>query len=166
MHKLFFFLILITIFSCQNPNNYSEKTILEDKKVNYQNLQNLEDSEKALITMYLFAYGNSCQKKNNKIKCQILNYLKIKNECETTHISFLKKWFKNDKLMLIKLNNCPFLPQNSAIQNQFETIKLSKKQDTLIIIYNIRGLNNLQEKSWNISRKDKYLIKTNSLIKV
>lgn len=166
MYKLFLLLILATCFACQNPNNYSKKTIVENKKVNFKNLQNLEDSEMAIISMYLFAYGNDCDTKKDKIKCQILNILKIENECNSKHISFLKKWFNKDKLLLIKLNNCPTLPHNGSIQNQFETLKLSKQKDTLIIIYNILGLNNSQEKTWNFHGKDKYLIKNSSFIKI
>ena len=166
MHKLILFFITITLLGCQNHKNYLEKTIVENKKVNFKNLQNLEDSEKAIISMYLFAYGNACDKKKDIAKCQILNTLKIDDECNNKHISFLKKWFNKDKLLLIKLKNCPTLPQNSSIQNQFESLKLSKQLDTLTIIYNISGLNNSQEKSWNFHRKDRYLIKKTSLIKI
>ena len=164
MYKPLLFTIILFLFGCQNKNY--EITIADSKKINNDFLQNLEDSEKALISMYLLAYGNECSSDKITLKCKILEDLNIDNECDKKHIEFLKQWFSSNKLMLIKLQNCPNLPHNFAIQNRIEKIILKKKKDTLTIIFNIKGINESQEKTWNFTQKDRYIIKNKGLIKI
>ena len=158
------FLMLFLISCKQKLKNYTH-IILDKDSIYTSNIQTLKESEKALISGYLFAYGNECIANSNKNKCKILYELNINDECNNDHISFLKKWFKNDNLMQYKLRNCPNFPHNFAIQNSFDKIIINRN-DTLSIKYTVKGLNNSQEKSWNVSREDFYFIKNNTFLKL
>lgn len=162
-------LILIVLFlasSCQVSKDYDEKIMIENNNVYFQNLNDLTQVENALIQMYLYAYGNACNPKNNSAKCKILKHLQIEDECDQKNILFLNNWFSNNVLFLQKLKKCPSINSDSPIQNKFEYLKLSKQKDTITIFFNVKGLNNSQEKSWNYHGNDKFLIKRKSLIKI
>ncbi len=162
-------LILIVLFlasSCQVSKDYDEKIIIQNNNVYFQNLNDLTQVENALIQMYLYAYGNACNPKNNSAKCKILKHLQIEDECDQKNILFLNNWFSNNVLLLQKLKKCPAIKSDSPIQNKFEYLKLSKQKDTVTIFFNVKGLNNSQEKSWNYHGNDKFLIKRKSLIKI
>jgi len=164
MYKILFYLLIFIFFSCQN-NNY-EITVVENDNVNKEFLQKANNPEKALISMYLFAYGNECKINTSSVKCKILKSLNIGNECNTKHVEFLKQWFATNRLMLIKLQNCPNLPYNFAIQNQIEEIGIIKQNDTLTILFNVKGVNQSQEKTWDITQKDSYIIMNETLVKI
>jgi hypothetical protein len=68
--------------------------------------------------------------------------------------------------MLIKLQNCSNLPYNFAIQNQIEKIGIIKQNDTLTIIFNVKGVNESQEKTWDITQKNNYIVKNKTLVKI
>ena len=140
--------------------------MLKDSNVNKNELLKLKESEKALVLWYLYAYGNACDGNTHKPKCEILQTLKITDECNSEHLSFLLQWFSTDMLAVYKLKNCPVLPVKSAIQNEFEKIILLHKKDTIFINYKIKGMNNSQEKSWNIEKKEAYVILKKTLVKV
>ncbi len=164
MYKILFFILIFTLFACQN-NNY-EATVAKNNNINTEFLQKTDDAEKALICMYLFAYGNECKINTSSVKCEILKSLNIDNECNSKHVEFLKQWFITNKLMLIKLQNCPNLPYNFAIQNQIEEIGIIKQNDTLTILFNVKGVNQSQEKTWDITQKDSYIIMNETLVKI
>jgi len=166
MKKLLLLILLFFVISCQVSKDYDEKFIIQNNKVLFQNLNDLTEVEKALIQMYLYAYGNACSSKNNSAKCKILKYLLIEDECDQKNILFLVNWFSNDILLLQKLKKCPSINSDSPIQNKFEYLKLSKQKDTISISFNVKGLNNSQEKSWDFHRNEKYLIQNKKLIKI
>ncbi len=164
MYKILFYILITSLLSCQN-NNY-EITVAENNNINKDYLQKVNNQEKALISMYLYAYGNECKNSTSTLKCKILKSLNIDNECNTEHIKFLKQWFSTNNLMLIKLQHCPNIPFNFAIQNQIKKIGMIKKNDTLTIIFNVKGINESQEKTWDITQKDSYIIKNKTLLKI
>ena len=160
------FLVVFTLFGCKQKTSNYTVTVLENTIINSEFLQTISPPEKALLSWYLYAYGNECDEGSNTNKCKILKELKIFNECETDHLNNLLKWFSTDMLAVYKLKNCPNLSSSSAIQNSIDKIVLSRNNKTLTIDYKIKGLNNIQEKSWNIERSDSYLIKDNSIQKI
>ena len=165
--KLFAFIsLLLILVSCQQKPRRYTSVILDNDSIYTTNIHKIDEAEKALICGYLFAYGNECTTDSDKNKCNLLTDLQIDNECDSTHRAFLKKWFKKDGIMQYKLQKCPNLPHNFAIQNSFDKLVLKRKNDTLSIHYIIKGMNNSQEKSWNINREETYLIKNNTLLKI
>lgn len=166
MKKFVIAFCVMLLFSCdKEPINYSV-TILDDKIINTSFLKNIDAPEKALLSWYLYAYGNECEDGSTKNKCKILKELNINNECDSEHLTMMLKWFSTDMLAVYKLNKCPNLTSKSAIQNSIDKIVLTRKSNSISISYKIKGLNNSQEKSWNLERTDTFLIKENTLQKV
>ncbi len=166
MKTLYTILLVVLLFSCIDKEDSITQIILDGNKINTSYLNQIQAPEKALLSWYLYAYGNECDNSSTKIKCQLLKELKIDNECDPKYLSNLLQWFSNDMLVVYKLNKCPSLPIKSAIQNTFEYISLIRIKDTLSIKFSVKGLNTLQEKSWNINQTDNYLIKNNTFIKI
>lgn len=158
-------LTFLIICSCTENRNASIIRVLENEQI-MSELQKLDEPERALVSWYLFAYGNACKKNSNKTKCRILQGLGVKDECDPEHLNMLLQWFSTDMLAVYKLKKCPNLAAHSAIQNTFDKIILQHKGDTLFIDYNIKGLNNSQEKSWNIEQIDSYFIRNKTLVKI
>ena len=152
-------------FSCNQKSIVYTHDIYVHNKLDVELLENIDDSEKALLLGYLFMYGNECLIKTDKIKCRILETLQIEDECDIANINFLKKWFKNDILMPLKLKKCPNLPHKSAIQNTIKQITTKRNSDTISITMAVVGMNTSQEKSWDIKQTESYIIKDNSFIK-
>ena len=167
MMKWVFLLLCFLLLACNTVKKNYEEVIINIDNVNQQYLSTLDNAEKALLQYYLFAYGNSCNSNSkNNLKCLLLSKLNIKDECETSQINFLRSWFGNNMLMNLKLNKCPQLPSEGAVKNTIDKIVLSRKVDTLTIVIKVRGVNNLQEKYWDIEQTDSFLIKKNTLVKI
>jgi len=165
--KIFLSLLLFfLIISCQKKlEDYSE-IVLENETINSEFLQTINEPEKALLSWHLFSFGNDCDKTSSKIKCQLLQELKIEDECDSTHLNNLLQWFSKDMLAVYKLKKCPNIAKESPIQNTFEYISLQRKSDTLSITYTVKGINSVQEKSWNKTRTSTYLIRNKTFLKI
>jgi len=163
MKTLYTILLIMLFVSCKQTENTT--VILENKTINTDALSKLDTPEKALVSWYLYTYGNECDGTTSKIKCRILDEMKITDECDAKHLSNLLQWFSTDMLAVYKLNKCPNMPVKSAIQNEFIKIILHRQKDTLSIEYKVRGMNNSQEKSWNIEKTDSYLLEGKTLVK-
>ena len=163
--RYFFILSLLglSLVSCNSKSQKNGYVIVENGEVNTEFLYDMHEEDRALISWYLFAYGNECVGGSEKIKCQLLVLLNIDNECDAEHINYLKKWFSTNKLLQFKLQNCPNLPHNFAIQNTIEKMSISRLSDTITFTIKVRGLNSAQEKSWNIKQTDKYILDDNLL---
>jgi len=163
---IIFILLSFYIFSCQNEEIKYNEIIIENNQINSQFLSSLGNSERALITGYLYAYGNQCLDTSTNVKAKILKQLNIKNECDSLHLDFLSQWFKNDVILFYKLKSCPNLPFDSAIQNEIKEMSLHRHNDTLTISVLVYGLNNSQEKNWNSTQSETFVIKNNTFHKV
>jgi len=160
------FLLLLFLCACTKQETIITNVVLEHNKINSEYLNKIQAPEKALLSWYLYAYGNECDANSSKIKCQILEELNIEDECNGNHLNNLLQWFSNDMLAVYKLNKCPNLTLKSAIQNTFEKIVLVRNADTLSIEFSVKGINTIQEKSWNVNQTDLYLINSNSFNKI
>ena len=159
-------ILTITFISCNNEINYSE-VVLDNNNVNKLYLENIQLPERALLSWYLYAYGNECTDDSDKNKCILLETLKIKNECSVDHINFLNKWLSANKLISYKLKKkCPILPVKGSIKNKIDYLKLTRISDTLSILIKVKGMNNAEEKTWDIEQEDAYRIDGNTLVKI
>ncbi|NVK53150.1 MAG: hypothetical protein HWD85_09465 [Flavobacteriaceae bacterium] len=163
MKKLVLFLMIVQFIAC-NKKQYTI-VVVDNEKVQADFIHKIDRAEKALITWYLYAYGNECTNSKPATKCELLKLLEINNECNTKHLQMLKQWLSKDILASYKLKKCPNLPHNSAIQNSIDKLILTRNNKALSISYKIKGLNNSQEKSWNIERTDHYIIENNTFLK-
>ncbi len=165
MKKTLFILICFFV-SCLGSNTKITHVVLENGLINKVYLHQINEPEKALLSWYLYAYGNACDKTSTKPKCKILKELQINDECDGKHLNKLLQWFSNDMMATYKLNKCPNLSVKSAIQNEFKKIVIQRNKDTVSIHFTIKGLNNSQEKSWNITKTEKYLITSRNFVKL
>lgn len=156
---------LLILHSCVEKGDKNFIRVLDNGQINSE-LEILDKPERALVSWYLFAYGNACETESSKVKCKLLQGLNINNECDPEHLNMLLQWFSTDMLAVYKLKKCPNLDADSAIQNTFDKIVLHRNGNILTIDYKIKGLNNSQEKSWNIGQTDSYVIKNKTLVKV
>ena len=159
-------LVFLFQFSCSSATDHKTVNILINEIVNENFVQEIDQAEKVLLESYLYAYGNECDGSTSKVKCKILALLGVKDECADQHLDFLEKWFKKDVIMSSKLQNCPVLPAKFAIQNKFKKITIEREADTIRISYILWGVNESQEKSWNIDQTDAYLLNENELTKI
>lgn len=159
------FIVLLQISCTKNVSNYTQ-VVLENNTINTQFIESIEEPEKMLLSWYLLAYGNECTLESDKIKCKLLDLLKIEDECNPAHINKLKKWFLGNPLMYGKLHKCPNFPFKFEVQNTIEKIVLQRSNDTLTIVFKVDGMNTAQEKFWNIEQKKRFLIKKNQLQKI
>ncbi len=161
-----YIIVFLLFFACTKKEVKFDVSIINNQHINTEFLSKIDEPEKALISAYLYAYGNECVDTSTNVKSQILKQLKITDECDTTHLNHLSKWFKNDVIMFYKFKNCPALPYNSAIQNQIKQMELYRHNDTLKISILVYGLNNSQEKNWNSHQTETFLIKNREFIKL
>ncbi len=159
-------LIIIFLIALVSCNKEVSHTVLMNNKINTTYLKQIPRAEKALLSWYLYSYGNACDGTSDKPKCKILKVINVTDECDSKHLNMMLQWFSNDMSAAYKLNRCPNLPKNSAIQNEFESIIIKRNNDILAIDYTVKGLNNSQEKSWNVHRVDKYKITSNNFVKL
>ncbi len=152
--------IFVTLFclSCHTKQEDYSLVILDKGVVNTSFANQIDEPGRMLLGWYLYAYGNECTGSSEKPKCQLLNLLGIDNECDTSYIQSLKQWFAGDVYRSIKLRSCPTLPQKGAIQNEFKYIALERKKDHLTISFQVDGMNNSQEKSWNMKKKESFWV--------
>ncbi len=156
--------LLLLLISCTTKTS-NAIVVLENNEINNQAVAQLDTPERALVLWYLYAYGNECDGTTSKIKCKLLDEIGISNECDAKHLSILLQWFSTDMLAVYKLNKCPSMGVKSAIQNEFKKIILHRNKDTLSIDYKVKGMNNSQEKYWNIEKTDSYIIRGKTLVK-
>jgi len=161
-----FILVTLLLISCKKQSINYTQVILDNEIINTSFFESVDEPERALLSWYLYAYGNECTSESDKYKCKLLNLLKIEDECSKEHISYLNDWFFGNILIQAKLYNCPSLPFKFAIQNTIKKIILSRASDTLSITFKVKGMNTMQEKFWNIEQKEFFLIRKNTLTKI
>ena len=149
---------MLFLLSCQTRQKDYSLVILDRGVVDASFVNQIDEPGRMLLGWYLYAYGSECTGSSEKPKCQLLNLLGIDNECDTSYIQSLKQWFAGDVYRSIKLRSCPTLPQKGAIQNEFKYIALERKNDRLSISFQVDGMNNSQEKSWNTKRIEYFLV--------
>lgn len=90
----------------------------------------------------------------SNLKSKILTILNLGYQRSEKHLSFLRKWFKNDPKALSKLENCPLIPSGATVQNTFDKIDLTVKGDTISVDFKASGINLKEGKSWEWTETD------------
>lgn len=125
--------------------------------INEAYCKTISDPEKAALGFVATFIGNECSwdgKMNDdrsNLKCKILTALNLGYQCSDRHLGFLKQWFKNDSASLQKLVSCPTIPNTSTIQETFDEIIITTKQDEISIFFKASGINLREERDWTWS---------------
>ena len=139
--------------------------------INQDYLKTMTDPEKAALGYVATFIGNECwwdgeaNDDRNNLDCKIITALGLGYQCSDEHLGFLRKWFMNDKQTLSELgkSNCPTTPYTAIIQNTFDEIKLSIKNDTIIVFYKASGVNMREQSSWEWSESDYFKLTNNNI---
>lgn len=114
--------------------------------------------------------GNECEwdgsanENRSNLKCKILWDLDLGYQCSYHHLSFLEKWFRNDKALLKELQNCPTTPDGATVQDTFDEINLEVKGHLITVNFKARGFNMREGTSWHWNEKIDLEFKENELI--
>ena len=102
--------------------------------INEDYCKTITDPERAALGFVATFIGNECwwddeaKDDRSNLKCKILTALNLGYQCSEQHLGFLRKWFRNDKESLMKLEDCPTTPYTSTIQDTFKEINITIKE--------------------------------------
>lgn len=184
LHLLFpaLFLILSTSIIAQSKNINSLHTDKESKntarqdnyikilwldqngklQLNENYIKTVSDQQRAALGYIAIDVGNECHwdgdKKADKsnLKCILLSALNLGYQCSETHLSFLKKWFKDDKKVLERLQYCNKTESSEKIQDGFTELKMATTANTIKIIYSAVGTDKDKNNKWNWTEESSY----------
>lgn len=92
----------------------------------------------------------------SNLKCRLLSALNLGYQCSETHLSFLKKWFKEDTKVLERLQYCNKTESSAKIQDHFIEIKMITTKDTIKILYSAVGEDLDKQKKWGWQEESTY----------
>jgi hypothetical protein len=142
------------------PDHYIKILWLDEKRfiqLNEDYIKTLTDQQRAALGLTATVVGNECEWDGDKnadesnFKCKFIFALGLGYQCSDKHLSFLKKWFKNDKKSLEDLQHCSKNPSSSStVQDRFISLKMSTSDGIIKIIYSAVGvdLDNQQQWKW------------------
>ncbi len=143
-------------------NKYDEE--LQDSVnsifINEDYCKRITDSERAALGFVATFIGNECwwdgeaKDDRSNLKCKILTALNLGYQCSEQHLGFLRKWFRNDKESLEKLEDCSTTPYTSTIQDTFEEIYLTVKENIISVSFIANGINLREQRKWSWSETD------------
>lgn len=174
MKYLSLLLFISALFwSCGNmPTDYNHWLVKKSDvegvyNVNKRFAPMLNKQEKAIVSWYIYAYANECEpEKEMTWKCGLLEALRIDDECSQEHREYIAKHLGDDPIMHSKLQNCPVLPNDGAIQNLLQYMNIERRADTVIFSMRVAGMNNQEEKHWDIEVNDSYLLERKKVRKL
>lgn len=92
----------------------------------------------------------------SNLKCKFLSALNLGYQCSETHLSFLKKWFKEDTKVLDRLQYCNKTESSAKIQDHFIEIKMITTKETIKILYSALGEDLDKQKTWSWQEESTY----------
>ncbi|CAM3124392.1 hypothetical protein [Flavobacterium frigoris] len=137
--------------------------------INQEYCKKISEPEKAALGFVSSFIGSECDwdgepnKKYDNLSCKINTTLNLGYQCSETHLSFLRKWFKNDKKSLKRLTDCSAIPYTASSQETFDYINILTKGDTIIITFRASGVNMRNEESWSYKEEDTFVLKKDNL---
>ncbi|KQO33204.1 hypothetical protein ASF10_19210 [Flavobacterium sp. Leaf82] len=190
--RLFFFLFLFgfsTLIFSQTPvkknpssNTSSAKTESPDiyikilwldnagtLQLNEDYIKTITEQQRAVLGYIATDVGSEChwdgEKKADKsnLKCKLLSALNLGYQCSDTHLSFLKKWFKDDLKVLERLQYCNKTESSQKIQDGFVTLKMLTNESTIKIIYSAVGSDSNAQKKWSWIEESVYSFSKNEV---
>lgn len=145
---------------CANKYDEELQDTVNSICINEDYCKTISDQEKAALGFVATFIGNECwwdgeaKDDRSNLKCKILTALNLGYQCSDQHLGFLRKWFRNDKESLEKLEDCSTTPYTSTIQDTFEEINLTIKENIISVSFKVNGINLREQNSWNWSETD------------
>lgn len=134
--------------------NKEYKTTFSEICINKSYCKRITEPERAIIGYIATFIGSECDwdgecnSDRSNLKCKLLSALKLGYQCSDTHLGFLKKWFKEDYKALKRLEDCSTTPYTATIQNTFEKMELTHKNNNFYVTVYASGINSRENRSW------------------
>lgn len=131
-------------------------------QLNLNYIKTLTDPQRAALGYISTDVSNDCHWDGDKkpdesnLKCKLLWALKLGYQCSDTHLSFLKKWFKEDPKVLERLRYCQKTESSAKIQDRFSEIKMKTSKDTITILYSAVGEDLEKQNIWKWQEESTY----------
>ncbi len=130
----------------------------------------ISEPEKAALGFVTTFIGSECdwdgeaKDDRSNLKCKTLTALNLGYQCSDEHLGFLRKWFASDEKVLAKLQeNCPTTPFTATVQETFDEIILTTKNDTIAVWFKASGVNLRELKGWSWTETNFFEIKGQGL---
>ena len=131
-------------------------------QLNTNYIKTLTDQQRAALGYISTDVSSECNwdgaKKadGSNLKCRFLSALNLGYQCSETHLSFLKKWFKEDTKVLDRLQYCNKTESSAKIQDHFIEIKMITTKETIKILYSAVGEDLDKQKTWSWQEESTY----------
>lgn len=131
-------------------------------QLNTNYIKTLTDQQRAALGYIATDVSSECNwdgaKKadGSNLKCKFLSALNLGYQCSETHLSFLKKWFKEDTKVLDRLQYCNKTESSAKIQDHFIEIKMITTKETIKILYSAVGEDLDKQKTWSWQEESTY----------
>lgn len=125
-------------------------------------IKTLTDQQRAALGYIATDVSSECNwdgaKKADRsnLKCKFLSALNLGYQCSEIHLSFLKKWFKEDTKVLDRLQYCNKTESSAKIQDHFIEIKMITTKETIKILYSAVGEDLDKQKTWSWQEESTY----------
>lgn len=137
--------------------------------INEEYCKTITDPERAALGYVATFIGNECwwdgeyTEDRSNLKCKILTALDLGYQCSDKHLGFLRKWFRNDTIVLEELQNCPTTPHTATLQDTFDEITITVKGNTISVWFKANGVNVRAADSWRWKETDHFQLDTDNL---
>jgi len=131
-------------------------------QLNTNYIKTLTDQQRAALGYIATDVSSECNWDDAKkadgsnLKCRFLSALNLGYQCSETHLSFLKKWFKEDTKVLDRLQYCNKTESSAKIQDHFIEIKMITTKETIKILYSALGQDLDKQKTWSWQEESTY----------
>ncbi len=115
----------------------------------------ISDPQRAALAYVATFVGNECwwdgnaTRDRSNLKCKILTALRLGYQCSDLHLGFLRRWFRDDSKVLVKLEDCPTTPFTATVQETFDSINISVSDDVIIVEFSVTGFNIREDLDWH-----------------
>lgn len=138
-------------------------------QLNTTYIKTLSDQQRAALGYIATDVSNECHwdgpKKadDSNLKCKFLSALNLGYQCSETHLSFLKKWFKEDPKVLERLQYCNKTESSAKIQDHFIEVNMITTKDTIKILYSAVGEDLEKQRTWSWKEESTYSFTKNGI---
>ncbi|MFZ0597328.1 MAG: hypothetical protein WAM46_10130 [Flavobacterium sp.] len=138
-------------------------------QLNTNYIKTLTDPQRAALGYIAMDVSNECNWDGDKkedasnLKCKFLSALNLDYQCSETHLSFLRKWFKEDPKVLERLQYCQKTPSSAKIQDRFSEIKMITTKETIKILYSAIGEDSEKQNTWKWQEESNYSFTKNGI---
>jgi hypothetical protein len=137
--------------------------------INEEYCKTISDPEKAALGFIATNIGNDCSwdgdytENERNLKCKIITALDLGYQCSEKHLGFLRQWFKNDAQSLKELESCSHIPDTASMQNTFDEITLTTKENKISVSFKANGVDLRENKIWTWSETYDFEFNNNSI---